>query len=409
MLVSDLDLTMVDHQCDEDNISQLRFNALWESNYRHDSLLVFSTGRTPTVYKRLKKDKPMLTSDITIMSVGTEIAYVESMIPDSDWEQLDLNVDKDKANGVIKALSERLKNRGLDIKIVFSGGEALDVLPKCGSKGEALAYLLKKFGHGKQPCSALVCGDSGNDAELFGVPDAFGVMVGNAMEELLQWRKENAKNNPNIIHATERCAAGIIQAIGDFKLVPNLSPRDVLDFSKSSLEITNPGHKIVKFYLFYERRRRAEIADPERHIENLKEIFVSLLDFRLILSILSSGVLVSLSGQEHPLPDYLDQMTKFYGDKQGEQFRVWADRVISTKIGSDTWSVKFDKWELSPKLIILPNKFSDFLNVFTDDGPKGSTSTVLLSLKVSTSDGFVCKLNLVYFQNHLFLEHVVIT
>ncbi|KAI3859820.1 hypothetical protein MKW92_048346, partial [Papaver armeniacum] len=272
ILVSDLDLTMVDHQCDEDNISQLRFNALWESNYHHDSLLVFSTARTPAVYKRLKKDKPILTPDITIMSVGTEIAYGESMIPDSDWEHLmqseadqrqykvSFFVDKDKANGVIKALSERLKNRGLDIKIVFSGGEALDVLPKCGGKGEALAYILKKFGHGKQPCSALVCGDSGNDAELFGVPNVFGVMrVGNAMEELLQWREENAKNNPNIIHATERCAA--IQAIGHFKLGPNLSPRDVLDFSNSSLEITNPGHKIVKLYLFYERRRRAEIAD----------------------------------------------------------------------------------------------------------------------------------------------------
>ncbi|RZC76059.1 hypothetical protein C5167_000134 [Papaver somniferum] len=385
-------LNLVDHQCDEDNISQLKFNALWESNYRQDSLLVFSTGRTPAVYKRLKKDKPMLTPDITIMSVGTEIAYGESMIPDNDWEQfLNQNwdksivteetdkfpeltyqseadqrqykvsffVDKDKANGVIKALSERLKNRGLDIKIVFSGGEALDVLPKRGGKGEALAYLLKKFGHGKQPCNTLVCGDSGNDAELFGVPDVFGVMVGNAMEELLQWREENAKNNPNIIHATERCAAGIIQAIGHFKLGPNLSPRDVLDFSKSSLEITNPGHEIVKFYLFYERWRRAEIAEPERHIENLKEIFYP------------SGVLVSPSGQEHLLHDYLDQMTKFYGNKKGKQFRVWVDRVTSTQIGSDTWSVKFDKWELS------------------DDGPKGCTSTVLLSSKVSTSDGFV--------------------
>ncbi|KAI3833923.1 hypothetical protein MKW92_007893 [Papaver armeniacum] len=305
MLVPDLDLTMVDHQCDEDNISQLRFNALWESNYRPDSLLVFSTGRTPAVYKRLMKDKQMLTPDITIMS------------SEADQRQYKVSffVDKDKANGVIKALSERLKNRGLDIKIVFSGGEALDVLPKCGGKGEALAYLLKKFGHRKKPCSALVYGDSGNDAELFGVPDVFGVMVGNAMEELLQWREENAKNNPNIIHATERCAAGIIQAIGHFKLGPNLSPRD----------ITNTGHKIVKFYLFYERRRCAEIADPERHIENSKEIFISL----LLTYIYLSGVLVSLSGQEHPLHDYLDQMTKFYGDKQGEQFRVWADRVIS--------------------------------------------------------------------------------
>ncbi|KAI3912044.1 hypothetical protein MKW98_007571 [Papaver atlanticum] len=381
MLISDLDLTMVDHQCDEDNISQLSFNALWESHYHHDSLLVFSTGRTLAVYKRLKKDKPMLTPDITIIHTKTYDPNANLLFLNENWDKgiimeetdkfpelscqseadqrqykVSFFVDNDKADGVIKALSERLQKHWVTAtyKIVFSGGKALDVLPKRGGKGEAITKLgpisegfsLGKFGHGKQPCNTLVCGDSGNDAELFGVPDVFGVMVGNAMEELLQWREENAKNNPNIIHTTERCAAGIIQAIGHFKLGPNLSPRDVLDFSKTGLEV-------VKFYIFYEQWRRAEIADPERHIENLKEIFYP------------SGVFVSLSSQEHPLHDCLGQLTKFYGNRQGKQFRVWVDHVTSTQIGSETWSMKFDKWE------------------FSDDGPKGRTSTV------STSDGFV--------------------
>ncbi|KAI3835842.1 hypothetical protein MKX03_015459, partial [Papaver bracteatum] len=234
MLVSDLDLTMVDHQCDEDNISQLRFNALWESNYRHDSLLVFSTGRTPAVYKRLKKDKPMLTPDITIMSVGTEIAYGESMIPYSDWEQF-LNqkwdksivkeetdkfpeltyqsevdqrqykvsffVDKDKANGVIK----------LDIKTVFSGGKALDVLPKCGGKGEALAYLLKKVGHGKQPCNTLVCGDSGNE-DL------------HRRHASISSRKDQRKDHETDIY--ERALVIKATAIGNEKWTLNDEPRE---------------------------------------------------------------------------------------------------------------------------------------------------------------------------------------
>ncbi|XP_022742222.1 sucrose-phosphatase 2-like [Durio zibethinus] len=368
MIISDLDHTMVDHH-DPENMSLLRFNALWESNHRHDSLLVFSTGRSPTLYKQLRKEKPMLTPDITIMSVGTEITYGNLMLPDNGWVEVlnqkwDRNivteetskfseltlqaeteqrphkvsfyVDKTKAQTVMKELSYCLEKRGLDVKIIYSGGMDLDILPQGAGKGQALAYLLKKFKtEGNPPTNTLVCGDSGNDADLFSIPEVYGVMVSNAQEELLQWHAENARGNPNIIHAKERCAAGIIEAIGHFNLGPNTSPRDVADFMECKLENANPGHEVVKFYVFYERWRRGEIDNCETYIASLKA------------SCDPSAIFVFPSGVEKTLHECIHSMKGCHGDQKGKQFRIWVDRVLSTPIGSNTWLVKFDKWELS--------------------------------------------------------------
>lgn len=93
----------------------------------------------------------------------------------------------------------------------------------------------------------------------------------------MQWHAQNAKDNPRIIHATERCAAGIIQAIGHFKLGPNTSPRDVADLSSCKLDNFSPGHEVVVFYLLYERWHRAEIEKSDMPIQYLKSIFVSIL------------------------------------------------------------------------------------------------------------------------------------
>ncbi|PON82540.1 Sucrose-6-phosphate phosphohydrolase, partial [Trema orientale] len=175
MIVSDLDSTMVDHD-DPQNLSLLRFNALWEAYYRRDSLLVFSTGRSPTSYKLLRAEKPLLTPDVAVMSVGTEIAYGDAMVPDYGWEQylnqrwdrdivleetsltflrlflrtvnnagfktiymlseidqrphkVSFFVEKCEALKIIDVLSECLEKQGLDVKIIYSRGTALDVLP----------------------------------------------------------------------------------------------------------------------------------------------------------------------------------------------------------------------------------------------------------------------------------------
>ncbi|XP_050102266.1 sucrose-phosphatase 1-like isoform X4 [Malus sylvestris] len=335
MLVSDLDYTLVDHDA-PDNLSLLKFNALWESYYRHDSLLVLSTGRSPITYKPLRNQKPLLTPDITIMSVGTEIMYGggTDMIPDLGWQQF-LSHRWDRAIVVEETNQFPQLTPQLDVKIIYSSGIALDVLPKGAGKGQALAYLLKKFKfEEKLPHNTLVCGDSGNDAELFSLPQVYGVMVSNAQEELLQWYAENASDNPNMLHATERCAAGIIQALGHFHLGPNVSPRDFKDFRKCKVEMSSPAHEVVKFFLFYERWRRAEVEKSEEYIQNLKPVFHS------------SGIFVHPSGVELPIHQCIDSLAGLHGDKQGKQFWTWVDPLSLVQIGSNAWLVKFNKWEL---------------------------------------------------------------
>lgn len=61
---------------------------MWEDAYRHDSLLVFSTGRAKKMYKKLRRERPLLTPDVIVTSVGTEISYGKSMVPDENWNRI---------------------------------------------------------------------------------------------------------------------------------------------------------------------------------------------------------------------------------------------------------------------------------------------------------------------------------
>ncbi|XP_024514777.1 probable sucrose-phosphatase 2 [Selaginella moellendorffii] len=370
MIVSDLDHTMVDHH-DPENKSLLRFNALWAAEFSHDSLLVFSTGRSPTLYKELRREKPLLTPGITILSVGTEIMYGDSMIPDSGWEheldkgwdrsivmevasempqltfqsateqrphKVSFSVDRSQAPEIMKVLDDRLKARGLEVKLIHSGGQDLDVLPIGASKGHALSYLLKKFeAEGKSPLQTMVCGDSGNDAELFAVPGVYGSMVGNAMEELINWYNENARDNQKIFRATETCASGIIQGLQHFGIDPCVSPRD-LEMDGDFVAGHKDGHQaiareIVLHQLLCEKWLKGEVECSDHVFEILKA------------PVAPDSTLIGAWGVDIQLANAIEMLRPLHGLHKDKRFWIWVDRIRVTNIGKDTWLAKFDKWQ----------------------------------------------------------------
>lgn len=373
LIVSDLDHTMVD-PADRDNKSLLRFGALWQSEFNHDSLLVYSTGRSPTMFSDLRVEVPLLTPAIAILAVGTEIYYGDTMTKDLGWvnelnkgwsrpaveevanemklkyqcdseqrpHKVSFHVRKEESEFIMPTLLEKLLAKGVDIKLVYSGGLDLDVLPRAAGKGKALSYLIKKLkAEGRAPQQTLVCGDSGNDEELFSVDNVYGVIVGNAKDELLQWHSNQVGDKSHIFVATERCAAGIIEAMKHFNLQPNVSPRDrsvplsVHDKLAPKVNAGAVAREVVEYLLLTEQWLRGDVDASEQAFRRLK------------FGLAESSSRVSASGIIDNPHEEIDTLWTQHGSQKGKNFHIWADRVRSMKISDDSWLVRFDKWERS--------------------------------------------------------------
>lgn len=79
----------------------------------------------------------------------------------------------------------------------------------------------------------LVCGDSGNDIELFAVPGVRGCMVSNAHSELKRWCDDHA--SPNIFQVSP----GLASARADFYSCTGLFELyQVKGFSHGGIQVT---------------------------------------------------------------------------------------------------------------------------------------------------------------------------
>ena len=252
--------SQVDH-ADPAHTALHAFNDLWDAHFAADSLLVYSTGRSHALYEQLRREVPALRPPgALVCSVGTEIFFEAdhaAPTPDAAWcttldvggwdrgrveaiaaaaapeltlqpasEQrphkasFHLALPRADAPPVLARLKAALDDAGLATSLIYSGGADVDVLPAGASKGKGLAFLLGQMADAVGPPveGVLVCGDSGNDIDLFEVDGVRGVVVANAHEELRAWAEAH-RSDGRVFEAGERCAGGIAQALRHFGLV----------------------------------------------------------------------------------------------------------------------------------------------------------------------------------------------
>ncbi|KAL4352027.1 hypothetical protein GQ457_06G020470 [Hibiscus cannabinus] len=77
------------------------------------------------------------------------------------------------------------------------------------------------------------------------------------------------------------------------------------------------------------------LTEVDKNLQNLKSSFYPL------------GTFVHPYGTVQPMNKCMDtyMMERFHGDKQGKRYQIWLDCISISQIGSDSWLVKFAKWE----------------------------------------------------------------
>ncbi|NJR50307.1 MAG: sucrose-phosphate phosphatase [Leptolyngbyaceae cyanobacterium CSU_1_3] len=245
LFVTDLDNTLVgDHTA----LQQLN-RLLSEHRQTHQTKIVYSTGRSLTLYRQLTTEHTLLEPDVLIAGVGTEIyadgdttpdrtwseklaiawnreaivaatAHFADLVPQPETEQSPFKVSffltEDAAIAVLPQIESLLQQQGLSIQLIYSSGKDLDILPSLANKGAAMSFVRQNFGI--EASQTVVCGDSGNDIALFSVGEERGIIVGNAQPELLTWHRHHSSKRHYF--AQSHYAAGILEGLHHFNFLP---------------------------------------------------------------------------------------------------------------------------------------------------------------------------------------------
>jgi sucrose-6F-phosphate phosphohydrolase len=227
--------------------SSWRFTQTWTSLTRGlRPLLVYNTGRTIAETRALVAARHLPEPDYIIGSLGTELhdalySHADNYQPVSgdSWnlEQVDRIVAE--FSGVkrqpeefrhrmksswfwirarreeVDELERRLAREGIDAHVSYSCRYFLDVVPGWAGKGNTLARLARRLHVAVE--NTLVAGDTANDTSMFLLPGIKGIVVRNALPELL-----GAVTRCQVFVAQFPMAEGVLEGLQHYGVVGEL-------------------------------------------------------------------------------------------------------------------------------------------------------------------------------------------
>ncbi len=231
LIISDLDNTL-----DGDDEALKDFVDMLQDAGRHVGFGI-ATGRRLDDVLSWIEERNLPRPDVLAAAVGTELYYGKDLMPDVGWkrqisafwkpdevrrvlddiegltrqldhEQTEFKVSYQVDCSVappIQRIRRILREAGLRVKVIFSLGMFLDILPIRGGSDLSLRHLAYRWGFA--PEQLLVAGDSGNDEGML-KGRTLGVVVGNYGKELEKLRKL-----PRIYFAKGHHARGILEGV----------------------------------------------------------------------------------------------------------------------------------------------------------------------------------------------------
>jgi sucrose-6F-phosphate phosphohydrolase len=232
-----------------DEKATLQFKKIWESiEEERRPLLCYTSGRLLDDIQNLITTKILPEPDYIIAAVGTSIYnFNKKKLVKKFTELLDEDWDLDKVNTIVASLPVKLERQpehfqneyksswylnsasdeqlktirrhfedddSLEVRIVYSSGRHLDILPSSANKGNALRWLLRHltiFSY-----ETIVAGDSGNDSAMFSLNGVRGIVTGNAQPELLD---KTAMLDVYRAPQTEICAEAVINGLRHYGVI----------------------------------------------------------------------------------------------------------------------------------------------------------------------------------------------